>query len=72
MTVLCPFQARVEAVRNNYGFLDYEVEDGKKLFFHMSEFKGNNLRPGDYVEFAIVYNQRSNKYSACNIVKCQT
>jgi cold shock CspA family protein len=38
--------------------LDYEVEEGKKLFFHISEVQDNaNLNPGDSVEFSIVTNQ---------------
>lgn len=43
-----------------FGFLDFEVEEGKKLFFHMSEVQGGGcLYPGDSVEFSIVTNQAS-------------
>jgi len=52
-------------------FLNYEAEEGKKLFFHISEVKGNSslLHSGDIVEFVVVHNQRSGKNSACSITK---
>lgn len=63
-------QATVEAIKGQFGFLSYEVEDGKKLFFHMSEVKdGINLQQGDKVEFVIIHNQRNGRYSACNVTK---
>lgn len=63
-------RATVDAIKNQYGFLAYEVEEGKKLFFHMSEVKDNiNLQIGDQVEFVVVTNQKSGKSSACNVVK---
>ena len=39
------------------------MEEGKKLFFHMSEVQGNgnNLHSGDTVEFSIVKNQVSHQ-----------
>lgn len=51
-------RAVVDSIKGQFGFLDYEVEEGKKLFFHMSEVQGNsyNLYPGDTVEFSIVTN----------------
>lgn len=51
-------RAIVDSIKGQFGFLDYEVEEGKKLFFHMSEVQGNsyNLYPGDTVEFSIVTN----------------
>ena len=53
-----------------FGFLTYEVEEGKKLFFHMSEVNdGVTLTPGDTVEFVLVTNQRTGKSSACNVTK---
>lgn len=53
-----------------YGFLAYEVDEGKKLFFHVSEVKdGVSLQPGDQVEFVLVTNQRTGKSSACNVTK---
>lgn len=61
----------MDAIKGSYGFLNYEMEDGKKLFFHMSEFKGDTLTPGDTVEFTIVFNPRSNRHSACSLNKCQ-
>ncbi|XP_052897731.1 cold shock domain-containing protein E1 isoform X1 [Anopheles moucheti] len=63
-------QAKVDSIKGQFGFLDFEVEEGKKLFFHMSDVQGNaNLYLGDTVEFSIVTNQRNGKTSACNVVK---
>lgn len=63
-------RATVDAIKGQFGFLAYEVEEGKKLFFHMSEVKDNvNLQVGDQVEFVLVTNQRSGKSSACNVIK---
>ncbi|XP_035793384.1 cold shock domain-containing protein E1-like [Anopheles albimanus] len=63
-------QAKVDSIKGQFGFLDFEVDEGKKLFFHMSEVQGNaNLYPGDSVEFSIVTNQRNGKTSACNVNK---
>lgn len=51
-----------------YGFLNYDTDEGKKLFFHQSEVKdGNSLSPGDEVEFVIITNQKTGKSSACSI-----
>lgn len=54
-----------------FGFLSYELEEGKKLFFHMSEVKDgqNSLQAGDSVEFVVVTNQRNGKSFACNVSK---
>ena len=55
---------------DQFGFLTHEVEDGKKLFFHMTEVHdGADLRAGDEVEFVIVQNQRNSKYSAVSLRK---
>ncbi|XP_063227409.1 cold shock domain-containing protein E1-like isoform X2 [Bacillus rossius redtenbacheri] len=63
-------RATVDAVKGLFGFLAYEVDEGKKLFFHMSEVKdGASLQPGDQVEFVLVTNQRTGKSSACNVTK---
>ena len=52
-------RAVVDSIKGQFGFLDYEVEEAKKLFFHMSEVQGNSCKlfPGDTVEFSIVTNQ---------------
>ncbi|CAG9855914.1 unnamed protein product [Phyllotreta striolata] len=64
------FKATVDAIKGHFGFLAYEVEEGKKLFFHMTEVKDNvSLQVGDTVEFVLVTNHRSGKSSACNVVK---
>lgn len=63
-------RATVDAIKGHFGFLAYEVEEGKKLFFHMTEVKDNvSLQVRDTVEFVLVTNHRSGKSSACNVVK---
>ena len=63
-------KATVDAVKGQFGFLAYEVDEGKKLFFHMTEVKdGVMLQPGDTVEFNLVTNHRNGKSSACNVTK---
>lgn len=53
-----------------FGFLQYEAEEGKKLFFHMTEVHDNaGVKAGDEVEFVVVHNQRNGKYSACSVRK---
>lgn len=62
--------ASVDAVKGAFGFLAYEVDEGKKLFFHMTEVKDHvTLQPGDQVEFVLVTNQRSGKSCACNVTR---
>ncbi|XP_046389893.1 cold shock domain-containing protein E1 [Ischnura elegans] len=62
--------ATVDAVKGLFGFLAYEVEKGKKLFFHMSEVsEGTVLSPGDQVVFELVTNRRTGKSSACKVTK---
>lgn len=61
-------RAKVESVKGQFGFLTYEPEEGKKIFFHMTEVDGGTeLHQGDEVEFVVVHNQRTGKYSACNV-----
>merc|ERR550532_3713746 len=36
-------RSHVEAVKGQFGFLSYEQEEGKKLFFHMSEVEGGEI-----------------------------
>lgn len=63
-------RATVDTVKSAFGFLAYEVDDEKKLFFHMSEVRDHaTLQPGDQVEFVLVTNQRTGKSSACNITR---
>lgn len=53
-----------------YGFINYEAEEGKKLFFHMTEVHdGVEIQSSDEVEFVVVQNQRNGKYSACSVRK---
>lgn len=60
-------RAIVDSIKGQFGFLDFEVDEGKKLFFHMSEVHGNHhhLYPGDSVEFSVVTNQVSKVWSNC-------
>ncbi|KAK7108802.1 cold shock domain-containing protein E1-like [Littorina saxatilis] len=63
-------RAKVDSVKGQFGFLDYEVESGKKLFFHMTEVHDSaQISPGNEVEFVVVQNQRNGKYSACSLRK---
>lgn len=63
-------RATVDAVKGPFGFLAYEVDEGKKLFFHMSEVRDHAiLQPGDQVEFVLITNQRTGKSSACNVTR---
>lgn len=63
--------AKVDSVKGAFGFLNFEVEGtGKKLFFHMSEVQEHaDIAPGDDVQFVVVHNQRSGKYSAASLRK---
>ncbi|XP_070696437.1 cold shock domain-containing protein E1 isoform X4 [Pempheris klunzingeri] len=61
-------RAMVECVKDQFGFITYEVGESKKLFFHVKEVQdGLELQTGDEVEFSVVLNQRTGKCSACNV-----
>ncbi|XP_041656151.1 cold shock domain-containing protein E1 isoform X9 [Cheilinus undulatus] len=61
-------RAVVECVKDQFGFITYEVGESKKLFFHVKEVQdGLELQTGDEVEFTVVLNQRTGKCSACNV-----
>ncbi|KAK3798016.1 hypothetical protein RRG08_034577 [Elysia crispata] len=63
-------RAKVDSVKGQYGFINYEAEEGKKLFFHMTEVHdGAVIQAGDEVEFVLVQNQRNGKFSACSLRK---
>ncbi|XP_050560096.1 cold shock domain-containing protein E1 isoform X1 [Spodoptera frugiperda] len=64
-------RATVDAIKGGFGFLSLEAEDNRRLFFHMSEVRGNpaELQPGDVVEFVMLTNPRNGKSSACNVVR---
>uniref|UniRef100_A0A7M4FBE2 Cold shock domain-containing protein E1 n=1 Tax=Crocodylus porosus TaxID=8502 RepID=A0A7M4FBE2_CROPO len=66
---IAPFRrATVECVKDQFGFINYEVGDSKKLFFHVKEVQdGVELQAGDEVEFSVILNQRTGKCSACNV-----
>ena len=64
------FNKQCVLLSGQFGFLSYEQEEGKKLFFHMSEVEGGEiLQVGDEVEFVVVTNQRTRKHSACCVRK---
>lgn len=47
-----------------------QVEEGKKLFFHVTEVEGGDvLLQGDEVEFVVATNKRNGKHSACCVRK---
>ncbi|TTH08279.1 Cold shock domain-containing protein E1 [Bagarius yarrelli] len=53
-------RALVECVKDQFGFITYEVGESKKLFFHMKEVQdGLELQTGDEVEFSVILNQRT-------------
>ncbi|XP_061527953.1 cold shock domain-containing protein E1 isoform X2 [Phycodurus eques] len=61
-------RAMVECVKDQFGFITYEVGESKRLFFHVKEVQdGLELQTGDEVEFSVVFNQRTGKCSACNV-----
>ncbi|XP_052418952.1 cold shock domain-containing protein E1 isoform X3 [Carassius carassius] len=61
-------RALVECVKDQFGFITYEVGESKKLFFHVKEVQdGLELQAGDEVEFSVILNQRTGKCSACNV-----
>ncbi|XP_072558319.1 cold shock domain-containing protein E1 isoform X5 [Paramormyrops kingsleyae] len=61
-------RAPVECVKDQFGFITYEVGESKKLFFHVKEVQdGLELQAGDEVEFSVILNQRTGKCSACNV-----
>ncbi|XP_021206112.1 cold shock domain-containing protein E1 isoform X2 [Bombyx mandarina] len=64
-------RAIVDAIKGVFGFLSVDGEDTRRLFFHMSEVRGNpsELQSGDTVEFVMLTNPRNGKSSACNVVK---
>ena len=46
------------------------MEEGKKLFFHVTEVEGGDvLVQGDEVEFVVATNKRNGKHSACCVRK---
>ncbi|XP_051509163.1 cold shock domain-containing protein E1-like isoform X4 [Myxocyprinus asiaticus] len=61
-------RALVECVKDQFGFITYEIGESKKLFFHVKEVQeGLELQTGDEVEFSVILNQRTGKCSACNV-----
>ena len=49
-------RARVDSIKGQYGFISYETDESKKLFFHMSEVEGNTaVEPGKWEIWKIMY-----------------
>ncbi|XP_065063770.1 cold shock domain-containing protein E1-like [Rhopilema esculentum] len=64
-------KGKVESVKGQYGFISYEGENCKNLFFHISEVvdEETDLQAGDSVEFVIVKSHKNAKQSAIQIRK---
>lgn len=65
-------KGKVESIKGQFGFISYECEDGKSVFFHMSEVQGDlgkDLKPGDEVRFVVVQNHKNAKKSAIRVQK---
>uniref|UniRef100_H2Z8A1 CSD domain-containing protein n=1 Tax=Ciona savignyi TaxID=51511 RepID=H2Z8A1_CIOSA len=68
-------RATVDSIKGEFGFINYEVKGGDttggsgKLFFHMSEVRDatQSIVAGALVEFSVIYNQRSGKFSASKV-----
>ncbi|XP_076800145.1 cold shock domain-containing protein E1-like isoform X1 [Clavelina lepadiformis] len=67
-------RATIDSIKGEFGFINYEVKGGEsggngKLFFHMSEVRDpiQLISPGCTVEFSVIYNQRSGKFSASKV-----
>lgn len=61
---------KVESIKGQFGFISYETEEGKSLFFHMSEVQndhGRPLQPGDNVKFVMVKSHKNAKWSAVKV-----
>jgi len=65
-------RGKVESIKGQFGFISYDSEDGKSVFFHMTEVQdnlGKELKPGDDVRFVIVQNHKNAKRSAVRVQK---
>lgn len=65
-------RGKVESMKGQFGFISYDSEDGKSVFFHMSEVQNNvgkELKAGDDVQFVIVQNHKNAKRSAVRVQK---
>jgi len=65
-------RGKVESMKGQFGFISYDSDDGKSVFFHMSEVQNNlgkELKAGDDVRFVIVQNHKNAKRSAVRVQK---
>jgi len=65
-------RGKVESIKGQFGFISYDNEDGKSVFFHISEVQtdhGKELKQGDDVRFIIVQNHKNAKKSAVRVQK---
>ena len=67
--LLCSYRT-LETQSHGHRPLDVQVDEGKKLFFHVTEVEGGDvLVQGDEVEFVVATNKRNGKHSACCVRK---
>ncbi|CAD5117043.1 unnamed protein product [Dimorphilus gyrociliatus] len=66
------YTATVDCLKGQFGFLNYENETGKKLFFHLSDVVSEGvIRPGDTLDFVIVQN-KTGRFAASNLRRTAT
>lgn len=61
---------KIESIKGQFGFITFESEEGKSLFFHMTEVEddtGRELQPGDDVQFVVVKSHKNAKRSAVKV-----
>lgn len=74
-------KGRVDSIKGHCGFIEYSINsnnDLKKVFFHISDLvegsgngksESSNININDEVEFILMHNSRTGKYSAIKIRK---
>lgn len=65
-------RGKIESIKGHFGFISYDHDEGKSVFFHMSEVQndhGKDLKPGDDVRFMVVQNHKNAKKSAIRVKK---
>jgi len=65
-------RGKVESIKGQFGFISYACEDGKSIFFHISEVvddHGTDLQVGNEVRFVIVRGHKNAKKSAIRVHK---
>lgn len=65
-------RGKIESIKGQFGFISYDSEDGKSVFFHMSEVQddhGKDLKVGDEVRFIVLQSHKNSKKSAIRVHK---